>query len=142
MTHKLHDHKRPALPKMIIRGLFRRCAWCGGRGSFFTSWYRKADQCQTCGINWERGYEGYELGAATMGVFMTFGSIIVWMVISVLAGVSLVPLLVVAGVLAVTVPILGYPLTYTIWQGVDLTIRAPSEEDIATAEAWLAANGK
>ena len=142
MTHKLHDHKRPALPKMIIRGLFRRCAWCGGRGSFFTSWYRKADQCQTCGINWERGYEGYELGAATMGVFMTFGSIIVWMVISVLAGVSLVPLLVVAGVLAITVPILGYPLTYTIWQGVDLTIRAPSEEDIAKAEAWLAANGK
>ena len=142
MTHKLHDHKRPALPKMVLRGLFRRCAWCGGRGSFFTSWYGKADQCQTCGINWERGYEGYELGAATMGVFMTFGSIILWMVVSVLVGVSLVPLLVVAGCLAVSVPILGYPLTYTIWQGVDLFIRAPSADDIAKAEAWLAAQGK
>ena len=142
MTHKLHDHKRPPLPKMILRGVIRRCAWCGGKGSFFTSWYGKADQCQTCGINWERGYEGYELGAATMGVFMTFGSIIVWMIISVLVGVSLVPLLIVAGVLAVAVPILGYPLTYTIWQGVDLTFRRPSDEDIAKAEAWLAANGK
>ena len=142
MTHELHDHERAALPKMILRGLFRRCAWCGGRGSFFTSWFKKAEQCQTCGMKWERGYEGYELGAATMGVFLTFGSIIVWMVVSVLAGIDLVPLLIVAGVIAITVPILGYPLTYTIWQGVDLAIRPVSEADIADAEAWLAAHGK
>ena len=123
---------------MILRGLFRRCAWCGGRGSFFTSWYGKADRCQTCGLAWERGYEGYELGAATMGVFLTFGSIIFWMVLSVIVGVALVPLLLVAGVLAVGVPVLGYPLTYTVWQGVDLFIRAPSDDDIRAAEAWLA----
>jgi hypothetical protein len=88
-------------------------------------------------MNWERGYEGYELGAATMGVFMTFGGIIAWMVISVLAGVALVPLLVVAGVMAVGVPIVTYPLTYCVWQGIDLFIRPPSEEDIAQAEEWL-----
>ena len=139
LTNSLHDHRRPALPKMILRGLFRRCAWCGGRGSFFTSWYGKSDRCQTCGIAWERGYEGYELGAATMGVFLTFGSIILWMVLSVVIGVALVPLLVVAGALAIGVPVLGYPLTYTVWQGVDLFIRAPSDDDIRAAEAWLAA---
>ena len=92
---------------MIVRGIFRKCSWCGGKGSFFTSWYGKSDRCQTCGLAWERGYEGFELGAATMGVFMTFGSIIVWMVISVIAGIDVVPLLVVAGILAVTIPILG-----------------------------------
>jgi uncharacterized protein (DUF983 family) len=123
---------------MLLRGLFRRCAWCGGKGSFFTSWYKKADHCQTCGINWERGYEGYELGAATMGVFITFGTIIMWLVLSVIIGVELVPLLLLAGVLAVCLPIITYPLTYTVWQGVDLFIRAPSEEDLAKAEAWLA----
>lgn len=137
MTTSLHDHKRAPLPRLILRGLFRRCAWCGGKGSFFTSWYKKAPQCQTCGINWERGYEGYELGAATMGVFLTFGSIIVWMVVSVLFGIALVPLLVVAGLLAVFVPIVTYPLTYCVWQGVDLFIRPPSEDDIAQAEEWL-----
>ena len=136
----LHEHTRPALPKMILRGLFRRCAWCGGRGSFFTSWYKKAEQCQTCGIRWERGYEGYELGAATMGVFITFGSIIAWLLISLIVGLALVPLLVVAAVLAVAMPVLTYPLTYTVWQGVDLFIRAPSEEDLADAEKWLADN--
>lgn len=139
--NSLHDQKRPALLKMIVRGLFRRCAWCGGKGSFFTSWYGKADQCQTCGLHWERGYEGYELGAATMGVFITFGSIIFWMVISVVIGVALVPLLLVAGVLAIGVPIIGYPLTYTVWQGIDLFIRAPSTDDIAQAKAWLAIKG-
>ena len=130
------DSKRPALPKMILRGLVRRCAWCGGRGSFFTSWYRKADRCQTCGLAWERGYEGFELGAATMAVFLTFGSIIIWMVVSVLVGVALVPLLVVAGMLALVVPTVGYPLTYAIWFGVDLLIRPPSDEDLAAAEEW------
>lgn len=142
LTNSLHDQRRPALPKMVLRGLFRRCAWCGGKGSFFTSWYRKVDQCQTCGLRWERGYEGYELGAATMGVFITFGSIIVWMIISLVVGIDLVPLLVVAGVLAVVMPVVTYPLTYTVWQGVDLFIRKPSEEDIAQAQQWLAENKK
>ena len=93
-------------------------------------------------MRWERGYEGYELGAATMGVFITFGSIIVWMVISLIVGIALVPLLIVAGVLAVFMPVVTYPLTYTVWQGIDLFIREPSEEDIAQAKQWLAENGK
>lgn len=129
LTNSLPSQKKPALPLMVLRGVFRRCAWCGGKGAFFTSWYKKGDRCKTCNLGWERGYEGFELGAATMGVFMTFGSIIVWMIISVLASVELVPLLVVAGVLAVTVPVVGYPLTYTIWSAVDLTFRPPSEGD-------------
>ena len=77
-----------------------------------------------------------------MGVFITFGSIIFWLILSVIISVPLVPLLVVAGLMAVAIPVLSYPLTYTVWQGVDLLIRPPSEEDIASAEAWLAANGK
>lgn len=132
--NSLLRHERPALPLMILRGLFRRCAWCGGKGAFFTSWYGKGDRCRTCGLNWQRNLEGFELGAATMGVFITFGSIIVWMIISVLAGVALVPLLVVAGVIAVTFPIAFYPNTYTVWFGVDLFIRKPSDEDLDEAE--------
>lgn len=131
-------HERPALPRMILRGLFRRCAWCGGRGAFLTSWYSKADRCRTCGLGWQRNYEGFELGAATMGVFITFGSIIAWMIIAVVFGVPLVPLLVVASFLAVAWPILWYPNTYTVWFGVDLFIRRPSEEDLADAEAHMA----
>jgi len=45
--------------------------------------------------------------------------------------------LLVAGTLAVFVPSLGYPLTYTIWFAIDVTFRAPSAEDFAQAQAWL-----
>lgn len=135
------ETRRAALPVMLLRGLGRRCAWCGGRGAFFTSWYGRQERCTTCGMNWERGYEGFELGAATMGVFLTFGSIIFWMIFSVVAGVGLVPLLVIAGVLAISVPIVTYPITYTVWFGVDLFIRHPSNEEIAAAREWLAAQG-
>jgi len=72
-----------------------------------------------------------------MGVFMTFGSIISWMIISVVAGVALVPLLLIAGALAVFVPTLGYPLTYTVWFAIDITFRSPTAEDFAQAQAWL-----
>jgi len=72
-----------------------------------------------------------------MGVFMTFGSIISWMIISVVAGVALVPLLLIAGALAVFVPSLGYPLTYTVWFAIDITFRTPTAEDFALAQEWL-----
>ena len=72
-----------------------------------------------------------------MGVFMTFGSNIAWMIISVVVGVPLVPLLLIAGTLAVFVPTLGYPLTYTVWFAIDITFRSPTAEDFAQAQAWL-----
>ena len=72
-----------------------------------------------------------------MGVFMTFGSIIAWMIISVATGVALVPLLLIAGSLAVFVPSLGYPMTYTVWFAIDITFRSPTAEDFAQAQAWL-----
>jgi hypothetical protein len=72
-----------------------------------------------------------------MGVFMTFGSIILWMIISVTTGVPLVPLLLVAGLLAVCVPSLGYPMTYTVWFAIDITFRSPTEANFAQAQAWL-----
>jgi len=72
-----------------------------------------------------------------MGVFMTFGSIISWMIVSVVVGIALVPLLLIAGALAVFVPTLGYPLTYTVWFAIDITFRSPTAEDFAQAQAWL-----
>jgi hypothetical protein len=39
--------------------------------------------------------------------------------------------------MAIGIPIISYPLTYGVWQGVDLFLRPPSPEDIAQAEEWL-----
>ena len=127
---------RPTVLKLVGRGLTRRCAWCGGRGAFFVGWFKKSDRCRSCGLKWGRNLEGFELGAATMGVFLTFGSIIGWMILSLLFGVPLVPLLIVAASLAVLMPVLTYPLTYTLWFGVNLAMNEPSTEELVDAEIW------
>jgi uncharacterized protein (DUF983 family) len=129
-------HPRPGLVKMLMRGLFKRCAWCGGKRAFFTGFFKKGDRCNTCGLDWQRNLEGFELGAAAMGVFLTFGPIILWMALSLIFGVDLVPLLVVAAALAVFIPIFAYPLTYTVWFGVYLFMNEPTEEELADAIRW------
>jgi len=135
--HSIVIHPRPSLVKMVLRGLFKRCAWCGGKRAFFTSFFKKGERCNTCGLNWQRNLEGFELGAAAMGVFLTFGPILLWMTVAILAGVDVVPLVVVAAALAIFVPIFTYPLTYTVWFGVYLFMNEPEEEELADAVRWL-----
>lgn len=91
-------------------------------------------------MNWERNLEGFELGAAAMGVFLTFGPIIAWMIISLALGIDLVPLLIVAAAMAIFVPVLTYPLTYTVWFGVHLFMNNPTEEELADARQWRETN--
>lgn len=134
--------RRPPFRTLVARGITRRCAWCGGRRAFFTGWFKKADRCQSCGVRWARNLEGFELGAATMGVFFTFGSVIGWMVLSLLFSVPLVPLLVVASSLAVLVPVFSYPLTYTLWFGVHLAMNELSAEELVDAEIWRMERGR
>lgn len=113
---------------MLWRGLRRRCAWCGGRGAFFTGWFAKHEHCQTCGISWRRGYEGFELGALAISAVTCLGVLVVGLGIGVVAtwpDVAVVPLLIVLGIGAVVVPIVIYPFSYTIWQGIDLAMRPP-----------------
>ena len=125
---------RPTLARMLWRGLRRRCAWCGGRGAFFSGWFTKQDRCRTCGIEWRRGYEGFELGAMAISAIVCLGTLIAAMVVGVLVtlpDIEVVTLLVVLGVGAVVLPILVYPVSYTLWQAVDLAMRPPSAEDRA-----------
>ena len=138
--HSVLMHSRPGLVKMVLRGLFKRCAWCGGKRAFFVGFFKKSPRCNTCGMNWERNLEGFELGAAAMGVFLTFGPIIAWMIISLALGIDLVPLLIVAAAMAIFVPVLTYPLTYTVWFGVHLFMNNPTEEELADARQWRETN--
>jgi uncharacterized protein (DUF983 family) len=126
---------RPSLAKMLWRGARRRCPWCGGRGAFFTGWFSKMDRCRTCGLGWQRGYEGFELGAMTISIIVVFGTLIVGLVVGIVAtspGIAVVPLIVILGAIAVLLPIVIYPIGYTLWQAVDLTMHPPDLTDPAT----------
>ena len=119
---------------MLWRGLRRRCAYCGGRGAFFTGWFAKQERCRTCGIGWHRGYEGFELGAMAISAVIVIGTLVAAMVVGVVAtlpDIAVVPLLLVLGAGAVVLPLLVYPISYTVWQAVDLAMRPPQPQDFA-----------
>ena len=119
---------------MLVRGGFRRCPWCGGRGGFFVGWYEKADCCQTCGLEWRRGDVGYELGAAAIMAVITLGPLMVLlgaMVAYTWPEVEVIPMFVVLIVLAVGLPLVLYGSSYLMWQGIDITMRAPTPLDFS-----------
>ena len=116
---------------MLLRAAFRRCPWCGGRGAFFTSWFDKAAACRTCGLRWRRGDVGFELGAAAIGAILTIGPLMVGLGVGLAItwpSVAVVPMLVVLLAAGVVLPIVLYPMSYTIWQAIDLALR-PVEPD-------------
>jgi uncharacterized protein (DUF983 family) len=117
---------------MLLRGAFRRCAWCGGRSAFFTGWFKKSSHCQTCGLEWRRGDVGYELGAAAVAAIICFGPLV--LALGVVTAVTwpdfnASSLYVTFGVGALLLPLLLYPASYTLWQAVDILMREVQPSD-------------
>jgi uncharacterized protein (DUF983 family) len=134
---------RPPLGKMLRRGLIRRCALCGGKGAWYTGWYKKQDRCKSCGFKWERNQVGNSLGAMTMSVIITFFLILMTIGIgSILTypDISVVPIILVSVGIVAVVPGFLYPICYTFWFGVDLFMNAPSDEELADAAAHMSGN--
>jgi uncharacterized protein (DUF983 family) len=117
---------------MLWRGVRRRCAWCGGWRAFFTGWFAKQETCRTCGISWRRGYEGFELGALAVSTIVCFGALVLGVAIGVVAtapDVAVTPLLLILAGCAIVLPIVVYPVSYTLWQAIDLAMHPPVPGD-------------
>jgi uncharacterized protein (DUF983 family) len=124
---------RPAFGTMVRRGLLRKCPWCGDRRAYFTGWFTKQRACRNCGTPWRRGDVGFELGAATVNTIITFGVIIVAGGVAMISTAPDIPTVrIVTGLViaAVVVPVLIYPVTYTLWQAFDLAMRPPEPGDL------------
>ena len=124
---------RPTLGRMMRRGLLRRCPWCGDRKGYFTGWFSKQRSCRKCATPWRRGDVGFELGAATVNTIITFGLIVVAGAVAMIATAPDIPTMrIVIGLVitAVVVPVLIYPMTYTLWQALDLAMRPPAPGDL------------
>ena len=135
MVRPASAKRRPGVGTMLWRGLRRRCPWCNGRGAFFTGWFTKQDRCGTCGLDVERGDDGFSLGAATINAIVTLGIVVVGLAVGVVLTSPDIPvfeLIGVLGLIAVLVPVVLYPVSYTTWQAVDLAMRPPDLDDPST----------
>ena len=94
-------------------------------------------RCRACGYRYER-QPGFSLGATTMNTIVTFGLIAVVLVagsIMTYPDLAVGRILAVAVPVAIVVPIVFYPISYTLWAAVDLAMRPlePGEEAEAAA---------
>ncbi len=106
----------------------RRCPVCGG-GHLFRRWFSMVPDCPRCGFHFERE-EGHWVGSLGMNTVVSFGALLVVLVVGVVLTapeVEVVPLTVAAALTAVLVPLLAFPFTRTLWAAVDLLMR-PLEE--------------
>jgi uncharacterized protein (DUF983 family) len=121
-------------PRLLARGITRRCAWCGDRTAYFTGWFERQERCRACGRTYRRGDEAFELGAVTANIILTFSSIL--LTILVLVGVTApdvptVPIVIGVSAVALIGPALFYPVSFTLWQAVDLWMRPPTRAELA-----------
>lgn len=124
---------------MIARGLLRRCPRCGGSG-WWTGLLRRVPRCRSCGYRYERE-DGFSLGAITMNITATFALLAVVFLVGVTVSyphLAVFPMLVVGGLVVFVVPIFFYPISYTLWAAIDLSMHPLDPDEISDAQAALA----
>ena len=81
------------------------------------------------------------LGAVAMNVLLTFGALLVVMIVGVVATypeVSTWPLIGLIAAVALVVSVGGYPISYTLWLAVDMAMNPLDAGEIADASAHVA----
>jgi uncharacterized protein (DUF983 family) len=133
--------KDPSFGRMLRRAVVLRCPWCGSRRTFIRRWFGKYERCRTCGIRWRRE-EGFELGAITINTIFTFIVLTIGMTIGFVAtspDIPVAPMVFALIGIAVLMPILIYPFTFTIWLAIDLAVHRPDAAGLVEAAAAVAA---
>ena len=143
MAASLDDPPEVATPpRMVMRGLTGRCPLCGGRG-LFVRWFTLRERCPTCGLRFDRKpEEAFFLGAYTLNLGLVLALLCIDLFLYGLAVGDVVPLppwtlVVGAVIMAVVVPLLGYPASKTTWSAIDLAMHPldPVEQAEAIAHA-------
>lgn len=113
-----------------MRGLRRRCPMCGRRG-MFDGWFTLRDRCPTCNYPTTRVDDQW-IGALGINVMVTF----TLLVFVIAAGFTITypdpPIAVLTALtvtVAVVVPVGFYPISKSLWSGIDLAMRPPHPDD-------------
>lgn len=112
------------LRTLVGRSLTRRCPYCGGR-HIYKNLMALRDTCPTCGIPFERE-EGYFVGtyAVNLVAALVLGMVTVVSILA-LTNLSVLQIQIIGVAVAITLPILGYPLSAALWMALDLVLDPP-----------------
>ena len=127
---------------MVGRACTRRCCVCGG-GKLFRRWTQMVERCPSCGYLFERA-EGQFIGAVGMNTIITFGLLLVVLVVGFITTSPNTPaaeLAIIGVAVSVIAPIALYPFSKTTWTAVDLAMTPlePGEAPLLSARIATAA---
>ncbi|HLG51157.1 MAG TPA: DUF983 domain-containing protein [Chloroflexota bacterium] len=118
--------------RLFIRAVCLRCPYCGG-GKIFFSWFSLKPSCPTCSLVFQRGEDGYFLGAWMINLIISESIPVLGILAAFLATYPSPPslLLEISGALgAIALPLLFYPFSRTLWIALDLSIRPVSPDEL------------
>jgi uncharacterized protein (DUF983 family) len=116
---------------LFSRALRLRCPHCGG-GPVFVTWSHLVPNCPVCGLGFERGEDGYWLGAYFFNLMAVETAFSVWVVGFLLWTWPDPPWRLFQATtiaLMLVVPVAFFPYSKTLFLAFDLLVRPPTEED-------------
>jgi uncharacterized protein (DUF983 family) len=125
--------RAPSARRRFGWALHLRCPNCGGR-PIFASWARMLPGCPVCGLTFERGEQGYTLGAYFFSLVFVETAFSIWTAAFLWWTLPSPPWKLFqygTTALMLAVPFAGWPFSKTLFLAFDLLVRPPSEEDFA-----------
>ena len=121
----------PPFGRSLAWAIRRRCPACGW-GPLFDGWLKPRARCEECGLAADRGEQDFFLGALLLNFVGTELAVAGLVLIGIWLTWPAPPwtMLMVCGLgAAVTVPVLTYPVSRTVWLALDLRLRPLPGED-------------
>ncbi|MEX2293024.1 MAG: hypothetical protein WD691_04490 [Acidimicrobiales bacterium] len=118
------------LPRVLARGLTRRCPLCGG-GNVFRTFFLVRDRCPRCHFPIRRD-EGHWIGAVGMNTVVSFGLLLLTMTtVFALTWTDrrAAPVFISGFAVAALTPLLFFGPSQTLWSAVDLLMRPVEPAD-------------
>ncbi len=104
----------------LWRGITHACPRCGCRKTH-TKYFSIREHCPVCQLKFEKEH-GYWTGAIAINFIMTGAIIIVGLALGLILtapDIAVAPLMALLLPLAIVLPIVFYPFTYTVWMAID-----------------------
>ena len=124
------------ISQLFARALVLRCPRCG-RAPVLQSWFAVRTHCAACHLRFDRGDEGYFMGAGCLNLVFAELVFAVGLFAVILLTLPNPPwnAMIYTGIpLMIITPILFFPLSRTLWIAFDLTFRPREPRDEWTAE--------
>ncbi len=125
--------------RLVLNGLRKKCPVCG-QGKLFRRWSKIIDSCPRCQLHFSR-IDGHSLGALGLNTIVTVITLFIVVAVSVILTVPDIPVTPLVGLallVAIGLPVIFAPFSWTLWTAIDLIMRPPSADEIGSEyfEPW------